>query len=313
MAKKQTDVIKIPVKEFRYEACRIIPQKEYSITEQPFYRPIENEVDDALAAYLDGKSVLLLGPTGTGKNRLVEYLNWRANKLLREQGDKTVIPLYKLVGNEDILTSELVSRGSLQKAVEEGILESCVREGGIFYFDEIFQARDELRTIVHEVTDNRGRMLSDPRQELVFRPGRTFGFFAAGNPMYLGPDQAMNRATMDRFFTIWMNYPPEPAEIEIVLKEGQVNEEIASALVKLAGETRKLKGSYGLREGASTRALVEAAQLYAQGMPLPRAVKGRIINTLTHDQGDLAKIQKALRDDSLKVPPIIFGEGNGQK
>jgi nitric oxide reductase NorQ protein len=54
-------------------------------------------------------------------------------------------------------------------------------------------------------------------------------------------------------------------------------------LVRLAGKLRALKGQ-DLEEGVSTRLIVYAATLIAQGMTLERAVLAAIIEPLTDEE-----------------------------
>ena len=44
------------------------------LKEEPYYLPIEDEVELFLAAYKQRLPVLLKGPTGCGKTRFVEYM-----------------------------------------------------------------------------------------------------------------------------------------------------------------------------------------------------------------------------------------------
>ena len=46
----------------------------YRIAEQPYYRPVDDEVELYRSAYAARLPVMLKGPTGCGKSRFVEYM-----------------------------------------------------------------------------------------------------------------------------------------------------------------------------------------------------------------------------------------------
>ena len=63
--------------------------EEYVLTEEPFYKPVADEVELFEAAYRQKLPVLLKGPTGCGKTRFVEYMAWHlGEKLVRMASDK---------------------------------------------------------------------------------------------------------------------------------------------------------------------------------------------------------------------------------
>ena len=51
-----------------------IDRDQYLIKEEPYYRPVHNEVAMYQAAYDARMPVMLKGPTGCGKSRFVEYM-----------------------------------------------------------------------------------------------------------------------------------------------------------------------------------------------------------------------------------------------
>ena len=52
---------------------------DFKITQEPFYLPQGNEIAIFEAAHKNKLPVLLNGPTGSGKTRLVEHMAWRLN------------------------------------------------------------------------------------------------------------------------------------------------------------------------------------------------------------------------------------------
>ena len=81
-------------------------------------------------------------------------------------------------------------------------------------------------------------------------------------------------------------------------RESGLDRDRVTALVRLAGKIRGLKGQ-DLEEGVSTRLVVYAASLIAGGMKVDRAVQTAMIEPLTDD----ADVKAGLRD----LVTAVFG------
>lgn len=113
----------------------------------PFYRAVGDEVEVFLAAARRGSPVLLKGPTGCGKTRFVEAM---AHELGRE--------LITVAGHEDMTSADLVGRFLLKGGETlwvDGPLTRAVRDGAIFYLDEIVEARQDTTVVIHPLADHR--------------------------------------------------------------------------------------------------------------------------------------------------------------
>jgi len=78
------------------------------------------------------------------------------------------------------------------------------------------------------------------------------------------------------------DYPDAELEAEIVARETGVDAEIAKKLVQIAHRARNLKG-HGLDEGISTRLLVYAGQMIAEGVEPLAACQMTLVTPLTDD------------------------------
>ena len=87
------------------------------------------------------------------------------------------------------------------------------------------------------------------------------------------------------------DYPAPEVEAAIVARESGVDAGAAERLVRLAHMTRNLKGD-GLDEGASTRLLVHAGKLIAQGVAPRAACEGAISQALTDEREMLAALNE---------------------
>ena len=102
------------------------------------------------------------------------------------------------------------------------------------------------------------------------------------NPGYQRVLKEIKPSTRQRFVALEFDCPEAAVEAGIVATEGGVDAETARRLVKLAELTRNLKGA-GLDEGASTRLLVHAAQLIADGVAPAVACTAAIARALSDD------------------------------
>ena len=65
--------------------------EEFLVRDEPYYRPIGDEIELFTAAYRQHIPVLLKGPTGCGKTRFVEYMAWQLGRplaVVKEKGGK---------------------------------------------------------------------------------------------------------------------------------------------------------------------------------------------------------------------------------
>ena len=102
------------------------------------------------------------------------------------------------------------------------------------------------------------------------------------NPGYQSVLKNLKESTRQRFVAIELDFPPVETEIEVVAHEAGIDVETAQRLVKLGYAIRHLDGS-PLREVASTRMLILAGGLVAEGLSLRTAVQSAVVQALTDD------------------------------
>jgi len=239
----------------------------------PFYRAVGDEVEVFRAAAGRGLPVLLKGPTGCGKTRFVEAM---AHALGRE--------LITVAGHEDMTSADLVGRFLLKGGETvwvDGPLTRAVREGAIFYLDEVVEARQDTTVVIHPLADHRRELPVDRLgTTLTAAPG--FQLVISYNPGYQSVLKNLKESTRQRFIAIELGYPSAAVETEVVAYEAGIDTETARALVKLAYAIRNLDGS-PLREVASTRMLILAGGLAAEGLNLRSAVHAAVVEVLSDD------------------------------
>ena len=111
----------------------------------------------------------------------------------------------------------------------------------------------------------------------------TFQLVISYNPGYQSVLKNLKESTRQRFIAIELDFPPVEIETEVVAHEAGINHDTAGALVTLANAIRNLDGS-PLREVSSTRMLILAGGLVAEGLSLRSAVHAAIVQVLSDDR-----------------------------
>ena len=243
------------------------------MTELPFYEPSGNEIALFEHAFHQRLPLLIKGPTGCGKTRFVSHMAARLK-----------LPLYTVACHDDLTAADLVGRHLISDSGTywcDGPLTRAVREGAICYLDEVVEARKDVTVVLHPLTDDR-RILPIDRtsEELEAAPG--FMLVASYNPGYQNILKTLKPSTRQRFVSLEFTFPRAEHEIPVVVRESGLDAERVKPLVRLAGKLRAMKGQ-DLEEGVSTRLVIYAATLIAQGMPVERAILAAMIEPLTDD------------------------------
>lgn len=102
------------------------------------------------------------------------------------------------------------------------------------------------------------------------------------NPGYQSVLKDLKESTKQRFGGIEFRYPDTEIETEIVAHEAGIGRAVAEKLVKIGQRSRNLKG-HGLDEGASTRMLIQAGRLIAEGVALGSACEVALVLPITDD------------------------------
>jgi len=175
---------------------------------------------------------LIIGETGTGKTTAVRTLAGMVNA-----------PYRRVNLNGGTTADELVGRILLNKEGTywaDGVLTDAVRKGFWIVLDEINAAGADVLFALHSLLDDdRMLVLSENDGEIV-RPHPAFRLFATMNPSgdYVGTRE-VSKALMSRFpLVLSANYPSEAEEVKIAVERTGITNDIASALVRIAGSAR---------------------------------------------------------------------------
>ncbi len=262
------------------------PVEDFLVPAEPFYLPTGNEVALFESAWRAGIPAALKGPTGCGKTRFVSYMAWKLGR-----------PLVTVSCHEDLTASDLVGRYLIQGDETlwvDGPLTAAVRHGAILYLDEVVEARKDTIVVIHPLADHR-RVLTIDKLAQVLKAPDDFMLVVSYNPGYQSVLKEMKQSTRQRFVSLDFEYPPPENERRVVVAESGVGEDVAQKLVKIGEKIRNLTDR-GLEEGVSTRLLVYAARLVAQGIGPRDACDAAFTRALTDDPDLQASIREVVAD-----------------
>jgi nitric oxide reductase NorQ protein len=240
---------------------------------RPHYVSVGNEEQVFKAAYRRQMSILIKGPTGCGKTRFVEAM---AHDLGRT--------LITVACHDDLTTADLVGRFLLRGGETEwvdGPLTRAVREGAICYLDEVVEARKDTTVVLHPLADHR-RQLQIERLGITLNAPREFCLVVSYNPGYQSILKDLKDSTRQRMAAIEFTFPAPELEQRILAHEARLPSDRAAEFVRLGQAIRRLETA-GLREVASTRVLIAAGRLVAEGLGMREAARAAIAGPLTDD------------------------------
>lgn len=242
-------------------------------SDAPYYLPTGKEIEIFTQCHEQSLAVMLKGPTGCGKTKLVEYMAWKLKR-----------PLITVACHDDLSANDLIGRYLIRHdgtVWQDGPLTRAVREGAICYLDEVVEARQDTVVVLHSLTDHRRILPIDKTGELLSAaPG--FQLVISYNPGYQRMLKDLKPSTRQRFVAMNLDYPDVDNEAAIVEKESKVDRGTAHALVNLAHRIRTLHDR-GLTEVPSTRLLIAAASLFVGGVDIRDACRAAIIAPLSDD------------------------------
>lgn len=241
--------------------------------------------EQAAAALLCGKNLLLAGPKATGKNIFAENL---AAAFGRPRWD---ISFHVNMDASTLIGCDTFENGSV--CFRPGPIYQCARYGGFGILDEINMAKSEAMAVLHAALDFR-RVLDVPgydRIELA-KPAR---FVATMNYGYAGTKE-LNEALVSRFVVIQMPMISGDSLQKLLLDEfpslqKKYAEQFSSLFLEL---WKKCENGEISSRALDLRGLLDAVELIRWGLNAQTALEMGIVNK-SFDDYERTLIQDVIR------------------
>jgi MoxR-like ATPase len=224
---------------------------------------------------LRGENTLLVGPTGSGKTEILTHLAKALSKDLHIQDMGTVQDAQSALLGVHRINKEGHSSFDYAPFVDH------IKSGGIVLLDELNRSPLAANNILFPCLDKRRYLPVDIACDECDRKiavNENTVFFATANlgSEYSGT-QAIDRALLDRFFPIELDYPQEADEIQIIMLRTGIEEKSATAIVRVSNEIRKQYKEQELSSAISVRHTLQAAGLVADGFDVDKALLSTIL------------------------------------
>lgn len=215
---------------------------------------LEAEIQLILSAIKNQIAIVIIGESGTGKTELVKTV---AKALQR--------PFYRVDGDENLTITHLrgwfdpplvMKSGFGEESFVSGPLVNAMRNGGLFFFNEVNRAPSESINGVLAALDE--RLLEVPQFRQIKATKKFHAIFALNPLEYIGTNP-LPEAFFDRCILIRLEHKSgEEAEQIVKLRTECPNDELISKVVCFTDQTRS---SPYFEAGASVRAAIQLTQL----------------------------------------------------
>lgn len=229
------------------------------------------------------ESVMIIGPTGSGKTELVKHLATAMSKPLSIQDMGTVQDAQSALLGVHRLNKDGHSEFDYAPFVGH------IQKDGIVLLDELNRAPLSASNILFPCLDGRRYLPLDVAGADGLRNvpvHENCVFFATANigSEYSGTTQ-IDRALLDRFFPIELSYPSEAAETKILQIRTGVDAKSAKAIVKVSKTIRTEFKNQELSNVVSVRHTLLAASLIKDGFDILGALNAVIMPLFDDSNG----------------------------
>jgi MoxR-like ATPase len=223
--------IEVPVEDFRMEKAPDIQAsndgyfiygsqklKKRQLTGNPLipsgiYHILEGgEPEMVIHALTEGESLMLIGDSGVGKSKLIQYL-----------AQETNTPLMTPCGHAEVTAESLLGCMTAVNGStlwQDGVLPECMKQGYWLMLEEINSVDPGIAKALNETLDTRSVTITISGKPRVVKASEGFRMICAtnppDNPIYKGIE-SMSFELMDRFdAVVWIDYLSPEKEAEVI-------------------------------------------------------------------------------------------------
>jgi MoxR-like ATPase len=260
---------------------------------------LEAETELTLSAIENHIPIVIEGDSGTGKTELAKTL---ANALGR--------PFYRVDGDENLTISKIrgwfdpplvMKTGFNDKSFIAGPLVRAMKEGGLFFFNEVNRAPSESINGVLAVMDE--RQIEVPQLERMSANDEFYSIFTLNPLEYVGTNP-LPEAFFDRCILIRLKHKSgNEAEQIVQLRTGHSDKELISKIVAFTDRTRSFPN---FETGASIRAAIQLTQLLKERVADPDVIISAINAVYSAKVKLHPDVSKSVEESLLEIAESIF-------
>lgn len=257
-------------------------------------------LEEAIAAILAGKNILLVGDKSTGKNVLAENLAYLFARPMRNISFHVSVDASSLVGDDTLKSGEVIFR--------EGPISLASRYGGFAVLDEINMAKNEAMAVLHSVLDYR-RRIDIPGYKLIDVHPAT-RFIATMNYGYEGT-RDLNEALLSRFAIIKMPRIAD-SDLKYLIKTHYPNlrEDFLTNLINFFKDLKDKAASHEISNSApDLRGIFDCLDLVKEGLEFKEAMRLCLVNKIfdEYEANLIEDLIKARFPDNIYQKDITNG------
>ena len=215
-------------------------------------------------------NTMILGSAGTGKTSCVKVLCDRLGlKLHIFDMGSMMDPISSLLG-----VHRLEDGGSI---FDYAKFTQVIQEPCVILLDELSRAPQSAMNILFPCLDDRRSLSIEMAcgkgvREIKIHPEVTFIATANVGAEYSGTN-SMDRALINRFFTLELGYIPDKEESAVLTKRTGITKESSDLIVKIASNIRSLASKQEVSTCPSIRETLMVAELVSDGWDLRQAMQ----------------------------------------
>lgn len=238
-------------------------------------------------------NTMILGPAGTGKTSVIKVLCDKLGlKLHIFDMGSMMDPISSLLG-----VHRLEAGGSI---FDYAKFTQVIQEPCVILLDELSRAPQSAMNILFPCLDDRRSLSIEIAcgkgiREIKIHPEVTFIATANVGAEYSGTN-SMDRALVNRFFTLELGYIPAKEESAVLSKRTGISKADSDMIVKVAGNIRNLASKQEVSSSPSIRETLMVAELVADGWTLGQAMQMVYLPLYegTKSEGERGTIYKTL-------------------
>ena len=250
-------------------------------------------LEEAIAAILAGKNILLVGDKSTGKNVLAENLAYLFARPMWNISFHVSVDASSLVGDDTLKSGEVIFR--------EGPISLASRYGGFAVLDEINMAKNEAMAVLHSVLDYR-RRIDIPGYKLIEVHPAT-RFIATMNYGYEGT-RDLNEALLSRFAIIKMPRIAD-SDLKYLIKTHyqKLSDDFLTNLINFFKDLKDKAASHEISNSApDLRGIFDCLDLVKEGLEFKEAMRLCLVNKI-FDEYEASLIEDLLK---ARFPDNIY-------